>query len=314
LHRSVLLLQLLAALAFTAVPGALRADELQDFELARSRYDVGSYQEAADQFAKLLDPKAPRYLQDGKLRQQARVLYAASLVALNRMDEADDTIATLLREDTSYQLTPGLFPQQVVDRFIAVRAKLRTELDDLARKKLAEEQQRELARQQARAAQTKRVAELERLASEERVTVVRSRWIAAIPFGVGQFQNDADALGWFFATSETLMVAASIVSGVIAYDYASVRCGDTEPDPTTGRPVPVDCDRLSTSFLTARTVNWISFGTAAALAVAGIIEAEVSLEPEQTEVRKRELPPSLKVTPTAAVADDGVLLGIEGRF
>jgi len=275
---------------------------------------VGSYQEAAEQFSKLLDPKAPSYLQDGKLRQQARALYAATLVALGKLDEADETIGTLLREDTSYQPTPGLFPQQVVDRFIAVRAKLRTELEDLARQKLAEEQKRELERQRARASQAKRVAELERLAGEERVTWVRSRWIAAIPFGVGQFQNDANALGWFFATSEALMAATSIVSGVIAYDYSTVRCTDTEPDPDTGKPVKVDCDSLTTSFFAARTVNWISFGATAVLAVAGIIEAQVSLEPEQTEVRKRELPPSLKVTPSAAVSDQGVLFGLEGTF
>jgi len=314
LRRSVLLLQLLAALAFAAWPGALRADELQDFELAKSRYDVGSYQEAADEFAKLLDPKGSSYLRDAKLRQQARALYAATLVALNKGEQADDVIATLLREDPTYQPTPGYFPQQVIDRFIAVRAKLRVELEEIARKRLAEEQQREAERQRARAFEAKRVAALEDLAREERVTELRSRWIATIPFGVGQFQNGDEALGWFFATSEVLTGAASIVSGIIANNYAAVQCGKTEVDPDTGKPVPVDCERLGTSFLTARTVNWISFGTAAVLAIAGIVEAHVSFEPEQTEVRKRELPPSLRVTPAASAGPSGLMLGLEGRF
>ena len=312
--RLVLLLQLLAALAFTAWPGALRADELQDFELAKSRYDVGSYQEAADKFAKLLDARGSSYLQDGKLRQQARALYAASLVALSRLDQADEVIGTLLREDTTYQPTPGQFPQQVVDRFIAVRAKLRTELEELARQRLAEEQQRELERQQARALQAKRVADLEKLAREEQVVEQRSRWIAMIPLGAGQFQNDEAPLGWFFATSEALTAATSIVSGIVANNYATVRCGDPQTDPDTGRPVGIDCDKLSTSFYTARTINWISFGTAAALAVAGIIEAQAAFEPEQSETRTRELPPSLQVKPSAAVSDKGVLVGLEGRF
>ena len=41
-----------------------------------------------------------------------------------------------------------------------------------------------------------------------------------LPLGVGQFQNSADALGWFFLVSETLTTTASIVSGAVAYEYA----------------------------------------------------------------------------------------------
>jgi hypothetical protein len=135
-----------------------------------------------------------------------------------------------------------------------------------------------------------------------------------LPFGVGQFQNDASALGWFFLVSETLTATASIVSGAIAYDYSSVTCGRTVLDPDTGEQAEVDCERLASSFETARAVNWITFGSTAALALAGIIEAQVSFEDEAVEVRQRELPPRLRVAPTASAGSDGAWLGLVGWF
>jgi tetratricopeptide (TPR) repeat protein len=305
----VKLSQLLAALLIVPWCASARADELQEFELAKSRYDVGSYPEAADQFAKLLEPSSPRFLKDGNLRKQARPLYAASLVALGRNDEADEVFTTLLREDPFYQPAPGLFPQQVTDRFIAVRARMRQELEELARKSLEEKQRRELEREQARVAEAKRITELEKLAREEQVVTTRSRWIAMLPLGAGQFQNGDNALGWFFAVSEVLTTPASIVSGAIATNYSTVRCDQPTEDSAT-----VVCDKLESYFITARTVNWVSFGTTATLAIAGIIEAQASFEDETTEVRTRDLPPALKVKPQATVSPQGFMLGIRGTF
>lgn len=313
LPRRVPLLALVLALGFSALAAPARADEFQDFELAKSRYDVGNYAEAAERFALLLDPQAAGYLSDPKLRQQARSFHAASLVAVGRTAEADQVIAAILREDPAYQPAAGLFPQEVTDRFIAVRGELRAELEALARAKLEAKQREDQQREQARAAQAARLAALERMAKQERLVRERSRWIAAIPFGVGQFHNDADALGWFFLVSETLTATTSIVSAVVAHDYAAVNCrqvGVTD----TGEPAPVDCDELGASFRTARAVNWISFGTTLALVAAGVIEAQASFEPTAEETRERELPPPVEVEPAAAASQSGFWLGLTGWF
>ena len=49
------------------------------------------------------------------------------------------------------------------------------------------------------------ITELERLASEELHVRHNSRWIALIPGGVGQFQNDQDALGWTLLGGEAAL-------------------------------------------------------------------------------------------------------------
>jgi tetratricopeptide (TPR) repeat protein len=306
-----LLLVLLTGLALLASSGEICADELQRYELAKSRYDVGSYDEAVAQFAKLLDQNDPGYLVDAKLRRLSRPLYAASLIAIGRVEEADRVIAVILREEPTYRPEPGLFPQQVTDRFIAVRAQLRDELETLARERMERERKRQQALQQARAAEAQRIVELERLAAQETVVVERSRWIALVPFGVGQFQNDADGLGWFFAISEALAVAGSIASAAVAFDFAAVDCR-TYVDPDTGEQA--DCGELESSFTVARTVNWVSFGSAIALALAGIIEAQISFVPQTTSTRKRELPPKVRVTPQVEATDTGAALGIQVRF
>lgn len=49
-----------------------------------------------------------------------------------------------------------------------------------------------------------------------------SRWIAALPFGVGQFQNRDVGLGSFFASSEALMGATSIVTAAVEMKLGSI--------------------------------------------------------------------------------------------
>lgn len=306
-----ILLVLLTGLGLLARSGNVHADDLQRYELAKSRYDVGSYEEAVAEFAKLLDPKNPNYLEDAKLRRLSRPLYAASLIALGRTDAADEVIATILREEPTYRPEPGLFPQQVTDRFIAVRAELREELEEIARERMEEERARQQVIQQARAAQARRMAELERLAGQERVVEHRSRFVALLPFGVGQFQNDAPGLGWFFAISQGLVWAGAIASAAVAYDFAAVDCR-TYVDPDTG--IPADCNELEASFRVARTVNWVSFGTAVALSLAGVIEAQVSFSPEVSNTRKRELPPRIEVTPQVEASETGAAVGLQLRF
>lgn len=72
----------------------------------------------------------------------------------------------------------------------------------------------ELARRRAEQREY-REQQLEKLAREESLVASNSRYIATIPFGVGQFQNGDEAVGALFLVSETLLLATATTSGLI---------------------------------------------------------------------------------------------------
>ena len=306
----------LALLAGSRVAHA--ADPQQELALAESRFNGGEYDEAAEILQRLLaepiDPDAPEAESRKTAYLRARPLYAACLVALGRDAEADTVILEQYRADPFYELPPGLFPQPVVDRFIRVAAENRAQIEAW-KKEIIDAQQTRAARQaEIERRRLERLSKLEAMAAEERTVIVRSRWLAAVPFGVGQFQNDDVGLGIFFAASETLLIASGVASFVIAQDVKDTRCSEVPPtiDPETGEPI--NCAALQTRFNVARAVNWISLGSAAALMIGGIVEAQLAFEEERVEVRKRPIPPPIEVTPALEVSDQGAILGIGGRF
>ncbi|MCC6523530.1 MAG: hypothetical protein IT373_12810 [Polyangiaceae bacterium] len=317
---AAILLALALAGGLGLVPArSAQADELADYELAKSRFDQGKWGEAVARFTPLLDRQSAQYLRDERLRFEASQMNAASLIALERIDEGKIAIATLLRADPTYSPTPGLYPQAYIDRVIEVRAELREELERIMREKIEAQRERERKAREAREREKKRVAALEALAAEETVVASRSRWIAAIPFGVGQFQNDAPGLGAFFATSETLTLASTVVSAGLALHYAQAvsqpRCNGAEVVPC--EPVAdgqLDLVKLERNFEVARAVQWASFGSTLALVVTGIIEAQVAFEDESSTQRPRELPPELRPAPTVSLSPDGAFVGLRGVF
>jgi hypothetical protein len=123
-----------------------------------------------------------------------------------------------------------------------------------------------------------------------RVPAPPSRWIAALPFGAGQFQNGDVGLGVLFAVSESLFGIASIAS--VAYVGALVRT-------TPGRVS--DVSSLNQRLEIATTVNRVTFGGFAALAVAGVLEAQVNFGRKPVAV-------------TAGAAPGGALVGLRAAF
>ncbi len=309
-----------ASILLLGVP--CRGDEAQEFEVAKARIDRGKYDEAAKLFEVLLDPSRPVCgagvtsggcrVSDADLIERARGLYVACLVALGAFDAADDQIAKMLRENPAFSPSPAVFPAEVIDRFTMMRGRMREELDILVRERAEKERQRREAEAQSREAERKRVAELERLAGQETLVQTRSRWIAAVPFGVGQIQNDDVALGLVLGGTELAAGVVSIVTAVIVYDYASVDTKETVELPDGTTRLVYDEEAIDQSIRDTKLVNRIAFGTFLGLAVAGVVEAQVSFKPESTTVRKRPVPTA--VGPSVSVSDDGVNLGIVGRF
>ena len=305
----------LAGLAVLLGTGVCCADDAQELELAKNRFNAGQYDEAHQQFSRLLEPSLPTCdkgpsgacrLGDADLIERTRVLDAASLIALKRPALADAQIEKVLRQNPAYAPSPALFPQEVVDRFTEVRGRLRGELEKLAEQQAHEALKRRLGEQQAREAQEKWISDLQRLAGQEKRIETNSRWMAMIPLGVGQYQNGDMRLGALFTTSEILLGATSLVSGVIVQGYSrfdSTRSCDE-----------VCYDELNRNIATAALVNRISFGALAGVALLGIVQAQIAFVPEKVTPRVRAVPPRPKVAPTVSMEPGHVGVGIVGSF
>jgi hypothetical protein len=291
--------------------GELRADERGRLEMAVSRFKAADYDKALVLLEEILSkPSDPKDEKRAALLNEARPIYAAVLIWLEREADGDAIILSHLRTDPFYSPPPGEFHPKVVERFIKVRSDHRAELDE-AKRAIQLERQRAIAEEQARKGNlAKRIAALERLASEERIVHRRSRWVAMAPFGIAQFQNGDHTLGVLFAVGQGLAVAASIASGVVAQDLSITRC-DT-PDPVTGQVVV--CPELKQQFATARTANWVSGGMLAALVIGGIVQAQVVFEPDRTEIRKRILPKEITLLPLLDPGLRSAGAGVQIRF
>ena len=316
-----------AALAF-ATPTLAAADDLQLFELAKTRFDAGQYEEAAARFAAMLDPQNPPCgpgpsdparpcrLTDPALIERARALRGAALIAQGRVTEADMVIEQLLLANPAFAPNPAVFQPEVIDRFTAARARIREQIELAAKKKAAKERQVRLADARAREEERRWIAGLQRLAAEERVVERRSRWVAAVPFGVGQFYNDDPALGWVFLASQALAGATTVASAIVVAGYEGV---DITPPPAAPgeERATVDVEQLNERIQTATTINRVAFGAWIALTVAGIVHAQATFVPERITVRTRPVPPpppSLSVRPTVSAGPGSLGLGLTGRF
>jgi tetratricopeptide (TPR) repeat protein len=294
---------MLAMLAALLLGTVARADDLSEFEKGRNSYNAGRYEEAAEKFGEMLNPKYEHALRDTMLIERARIYRVACLIAISQVNEADSEIETILRTNPNAYPDPVVFPTLVLDRFTDVRARLREELDAKAREKARKEQ---LEREKERELQRKereRVARLEELAREESHVVHNSRWLALVPFGVGQFQNEQPALGWTLLLTETALATASVVTASIAQ---SVQAQGTEPN--------VDIEALNDQVHTLKTINNLSFAGFVVVAVGGVAHAQLSFVPERVETRTRGLPKALRATPTVSVTPGGGTIGLVGSF
>jgi tetratricopeptide (TPR) repeat protein len=291
-----------------------RADDAAEFELAKSRFDAGKYDEAHDRLAVLVDPQRPTCdhgpsggcrIADADLLERARSLDAAALIALKRIPEAEAEIETILRANPTYVPNPALFPQEVVDRFTEVRGRLRDELAKEAADRAAKALKAHLTEQQIKEADEKWIGDLEQLAGAERVVEKHSRWIAALPLGIGQYQNGDIALGIVFSVSQVLLGATSVTGAAIVSSLAGI---DT-------RNCPRPClAALAESTKKAKLVNQISFGAWIGATVIGVVQAQIAFVPEKVTMRPRPIPPRPKVTPSVSILPGGAALGLVGQF
>jgi tetratricopeptide (TPR) repeat protein len=197
----------LAVVLMAAFALPVAADELSDFESARRNYEKQNYAKAAKGLESLVGGVVPR-AQNPVVRLESRKYLGATYLFLGKKDAAREQFRLLLGEDPDYDIDPVAFPEAVVQTFQEVQKEAAAER---ARKTALEEarQKRERADElEGLISQQQRIQILEELAATETVEKVNSRWIAALPFGIGQFQNEDRPLGIMFAVTESAFLSA----------------------------------------------------------------------------------------------------------
>ena len=279
MRRTTLTGLVVVLMAAFALPVA--ADELSDFEAARRNYDKQSYAKAARGLESLVGGVVPR-ARNPVVRLEARKYLGATYLFLGKDEEAREQFKLLLEEDPDYDIDPVAFPGAVVEAFQEVQAEVTAAV---ARQKALDEARRQRERAgelEELIEEQQRIQGLEGLAATETVEKVNSRWIAALPWGIGQFQNQNRKLGIMFAVTESAFLAASIATFI---GHNSLRDENPAPD---------EIERAQRVEKALRIGNWVSVGALVSFYIAGVVEAEVRFKPTIRSTRQRELPEELQ--------------------
>lgn len=256
---------------------AAHADELEDFQLAKNAYESQNYPLAIERFEVLVVGDSPK-LKSRPLVLESRKYLAVSYLFAGQRKKAEAQFEALLKEESSYELDPLEFSTEVLDLFTSVRTRLHRERSEAQtlEQKAKEEQQRRA--KQAADERSKNLQRLVQLAQTERVEYRHSRWVASLPLGVGQYQNGDETLGTLFLVSELALAAVSLTSFLIH---------DSLHDVT---PSPNQRDNAQFAEEASRITNWAATGALFAVALAGIVEANLNFKPVERTERKREVP------------------------
>jgi tetratricopeptide (TPR) repeat protein len=277
------------------------ADALSDLEKAHNAYVAHKYQDAESRLRSLLDPKTGT-LKDADSIADARMYLGAVLLAEGKKPEAAGVFEQLLSDKPDYQADSLRVALEAIDALIDARSRLREKLAAIQAERVHQEQEERAKVESEKQKAARHLATLEKLAAEELVIERNSRWKALIPFGVGQFQNGQDTLGWLFLTSESVMAVGSFVgAGLTLYYETQANDLNLHHDPT--------ALAYNQRAITASLVGDLFAAGFFAVAAGGIVHAELTFVPERVQVQKRALPP-LSLAPM--VGPTG--LGILGRF
>lgn len=254
-----------------------QADELTDFESARRAYDRQNYTKAEKGLESLVGGAVPT-ARNPVVRLESRKYLGATYLFLGKDEAAREQFRLLLDEDPDYEIDPVAFPAAVVQTFQQVKTDMDAERARQAAIEAAKREQERSRELEQLLQQQQRIAELEALARTETVERVNSRWIAALPFGIGQFQNRNRRLGIMFAVTESVFLISSVATFI---GHNALRDENPSED---------DLRRFERTERALRISNWVSVGALMSFYVAGVVEAQVRFKPVIRTTRERELP------------------------
>ncbi len=285
-----------------------------ELERARSYYQSGDYASCKEAYQDLFKhfPKTHEGVTQEEI-EEGRVHYAACLFALGDKSGADTQLRSAI-EDNPLMGAPDqvVFPQPFRDLFFKAKADFQDEAERELKAQLQAAKEEQQRRERQALEERRRVRRLERLAATETLVHQNRRWVAALPFGAGQFQNGDETLGAVFLTTELALLTASIVSvsrQLSIHSQADGGANVRDPDP------------FNNQIRTAHAVEiWAGVGFLA-LSAIGIIEAQLSfVEEVGIGSRRRAQPPSQRVRerasirPTVGGLPGGASLGFGGVF
>jgi len=254
-------------------------------------YESGQYEECVTTLTQLLRAETATKLQRLEQGDQAKIYLGACLIARGRLDDADQVFKEAIRNNPQMRAPDNLvFPQTVVDRFLRVREQLLTDIRREERNRVQAAEQRAQEQDERRKQELHTFEQLKALARQEAVVEKNRRWLATVPFGVGQFQNGDAALGWVFLAGETALMGTCITAVIIDQHLAN-RVLEPGIDRTELNARRTDAHRVIVAS------SWGFLG----VALGGIIHAHWRFVPERRTLRTRTLPLDLEsAAPNAA--------------
>jgi hypothetical protein len=271
-------------------------------ERVKDLFGAASFADCVQEARRLLQPASSEPPADVATQDKTRTYLAACQILQNDVPAGrrafEEAIRTARNEHRRFPRPNTLvFPPPVVSTYDQVYGELEEEFQraqDSAQQQAATEIKRI---DEAKQAELERQAKLIDFATEESVVIKNQRWLAAVPFGVGQFQNRKPGLGWLFLVSEALALGTTVVGITYELDlYAQSQRS-------------VDTDRLNSTLGNVRLMWNISAWALVGLAAVGVAEAELNFVPEFRQTRRRELPPNLR--PEAASKKPAARLSVE---
>lgn len=294
--RSVVAFVLIGFWLAAVSPPRARANDFDQFQAARGAYEGLNYERAAQLFKALLSEALP--FDRRPLVLESRKYLAATYMFLRRPQDAEAQFELLLQADREYVLDPLAFPSEVVLKFTDVKARLEGERSRTEQQRADRETQERARSERADREHKQALQRLLELAGTETVEQRNSRWVGMVPFGAGQFQNGDTNLGIALAVGEGLLLSTSVVTFLL---HESLR---DEPAPA----MPAEAKLAESAF---RYTNQISFSLFLAVAVGGVVDAQLRFKPSTMYERSRPLPPELL---QLRVEMGPQSMGLSGRF
>jgi hypothetical protein len=271
---------------------------------ARQEYINQNHKKVIELVKPLVEPRS--VLATEEEEAEAYELLGLSYWWLKKFKAAEAAFLILLSMRPKRELNPAVHARGVIKFFEEIRRKVRKKPIELRTR-----QRKEL--ESCRSSLEKCRTNISDLRSEAVVKTVirRKRWMAFIPFGVGQFHNGDTAAGWVFFSVEAALALANITTFILA-ETSWVRDGPGDL---------VSSDPESVRRAQNVQIAQITTGTLfLAVAVAGVVEALVSFEPEVVKTRplleppessKKEQASSLRLRPFLGPGGGGLTVTLD---
>src|SRR5688572_30026256 len=202
-------------------PQRARLSDAGELERIVSLYSGGKYEDCTREVVRLLSPDNKDRLSNPEVVEEARLYHATCLVMSGREKEAIAPLRAALTQNPTMGTPDSLtFPPPLIGLFLQVRKEFADAIKAEEEKRLAALARAAREVKASEQAERDRVKKLEELAGTEVVVVRSSRFVASLPFGVGQYQNGSTTLGTVFLLSESLLLGTTLGAvGVMGYQY-----------------------------------------------------------------------------------------------